>query len=577
MTAKLPGGTAGDQRDTLPLAALFLLVVVLYLPLLGRTGFFSHEDATPYYRVLEYVGEIRDGHWLPQTFPRLFRGAGFAFPRFYPPLGNAIAVAMTFATGDVVAGVHLAFLLSALCSALAMYVLLKAWSADRTAAFLGAVAYVGVPYRFENVFIRGALAESWAFVWYPLILLGVWRAGREGRVPGYLPFVLAALVLTHPPMTLYFALVILVLLPLWAPGAGQPRRWLALGAAGLVALGLSAWYWLPQQYYLPTVWAAVPSAVWADPAYVQANRVSLETALTGAPRWNGLNLSVGWLALAAHLLVLHAWLRPSAAPQGRSVERAARWLLAPWWLLLLFLVEPHVLLAVLPAQFGYIQFPWRVVGLMSLLAVASFACSIAATRERWTRVAAFALVVFVIARAGVAPSVIPQWTSAYLEQQMGQGRKFGLTGRSEYLPRTVPGPGADYDGALQALLGRIAAAPRASAGVRVESLERRGSASDLVVTAESPGTVVLPTIYYDFYTARLAGGARLPTRDSAGLLAIEVPAGRQSIAVREGPTTVTWVGLGISLATLLILGGRTWLGNHGRDGGASSAGWASSS
>ena len=577
MTAKLPEGTPRDQRDLLPLAALLLLGVVLYLPLLGRTGFFSHEDATPYYRVLEYVGEIRDGHWLPQTFPRLFRGAGFAFPRFYPPLGNAVAVALTFATGDVVAGVHLAFLLAVLCSGVTMYALLKAWSADRTAAFVGALAYIGVPYRFENVFIRGALAESWAFVWYPPILLGLWRAGREGRVPGYLPFVLAALVLTHPPMTLYFALVTLALLPLWAFPGGRRRLWLGLGAAGLAALGLSAWYWLPQQYYLPTVWAAVPSAVWADPAYVQANRVPLETALTGVPRWNGLNLSVGWLALAAHLLVLRAWLRPSAAPEGRAVERAARLLLAPWWLLLLFLVEPRVLLAVLPAQFGYIQFPWRVLGPMALLAVASFACSIAAARERWVRVAAFALVAFVIARAGVVPSVIPQWTSTYLEQQMAQGRKFGLTGRSEYLPRTVPGPGADYYGALDALLGKIASAPRASPGVRVDSLVRRGSATDLVISAERPGAVVLPTIYYDFYTARAADGTRLPARDSAGLLAIDVPAGRQAIAVREGLTTVTWVGLGISLATLLILGGRTWLGNRGRDGGASSAGWASSS
>ena len=33
-----------------------------------------------------------------------------------------------------------------------------------------------------QAFIRGALAESWAFVWYPLILLGLWRTGREGRV-----------------------------------------------------------------------------------------------------------------------------------------------------------------------------------------------------------------------------------------------------------------------------------------------------------------------------------------------------------------------------------------------------------
>src|SRR6478736_2148432 len=142
MRAKLPDGEAPDQRPVYP-AALVLIALVLYLPLLGRLGFFSHEDATPYFRVLEYVGEIRDGHWLPQTFPRLFRGAGYAFPRFYPPLANAVAVAVTMATGDVVVGVHLSFLLSVVCSALAMHALLRAWTRSQGAAFLGALAYIG--------------------------------------------------------------------------------------------------------------------------------------------------------------------------------------------------------------------------------------------------------------------------------------------------------------------------------------------------------------------------------------------------------------------------------------------------
>jgi hypothetical protein len=582
MEAKLSEEAARDQRaasrsaSPIRVAAVVLIAIVLYAPLLSRQGFFSHEDATPYYRVLEYVGEIRDGHWLPQTFPRVFKGAGHAFPRFYAPIGNWIAVAMTFATGDVVVGVHASFLLSVVCSALAMYALLMAWSGDRTAAFVGALAYVGIPYRFENVFIRGALAEGWAFVWYPLILLGLWRTKTEGRVPMFLPFVLAGLVLTHPVMTLYFAVVALALSPLWLPTA-ERRAWTALALAGLAALGLSAWSWLPQQYYLPTVWASIPSAFWADPAHVEANRVPLQTVLTGLPKRNGLNLSVGWLALAAHLLVLRAWLQRSRTADRNRLEVMAGLLLVPWWLLLLFLMQPGPFLSVLPRQFGYIQFPWRVVGLMGLLAVASFGCSFAATRERWVRVAGILAVVIVIARAGISPSVIPAWTSQYLEQQMAQGRKYGLTGNSEYLPRSVPGAGGDYYGALEALLARVAAGPRATPGVRVDSVTRHGSAADLVAVADVPGTVVLPMVYYDFYTARLADGAGLAVRDSVGLLALDVPAGRHAIAVREGLTTVTWIGLAISLGTLILLGGHTWLRYRGTDGEDSSVRWASSS
>jgi hypothetical protein len=141
----------------------------------------------------------------------------------------------------------------------------------------------------------------------------------------------------------------------------------------------------------------------------------------------------------------------------------------------------------------------------------------------------------------------------------------------------VPGAGGDYYGALEALLARVAAGPRATPGVRVDSVTRHGSAADLVAVADVPGTVVLPIVYYDFYTARLADGAGLAVRDSVGLLALDVPAGRHVIAVREGLTTVTWIGLAISLGTLILLGGHTWLRHRGTDGEDSSVRWASSS
>jgi hypothetical protein len=73
----------------------------------------------------------------------------------------------------------------------------------------------------------------------------------------------------------------------------------------------------------------MPSAVWSDISFAHANRVPLETALVGLPKRNGLNLSVGWLALVAHLLALRAWIRPSAEPARRALERLARVTLVP--------------------------------------------------------------------------------------------------------------------------------------------------------------------------------------------------------------------------------------------------------
>jgi hypothetical protein len=37
---------------------------------------------------------------------------------------------------------------------------------------MSSVFYVWAPYRALDVYVRGAMNESWAFVWFPLIFVG---------------------------------------------------------------------------------------------------------------------------------------------------------------------------------------------------------------------------------------------------------------------------------------------------------------------------------------------------------------------------------------------------------------------
>jgi hypothetical protein len=536
-------------RRSLYAVVVVLLAVVLYLPLLGRVGFASHEGSNPYSRVLEHVREIRDGHWIPQTYPDMFLGAGYAFPRFYPPFGNTVATALTPLTGDVVAAVHLSYLASIVLSALAMYALLAAVARDRLIAAIGAFAYVSFPYRFQDVFVRGALAECWTFVWYPLILLGGWRIQEGQRAPWYLPLAIAALVLSHAQMTLYFAVASAVLLVTWR-GQSTKSVVMTAGAVALLALALSAWYWLPQQYYLPHIWASVPRILWAEAAQVQHERVHLVQALTGRPERNGMSLWIGAVGFLANGLALYGSFRPARAPDAAGWRRRARWLLAPWWLLLGFMLAPGIARAGLPKAFGYIQFPWRVLGPMGFLAAASVACSLAAEGSRWLTAAAAGVLIVAVFGAGLAPYPRPEWTGAALARRVASRPiPHGLTSSSEYLPRSVPGFAGPYIRARVALNRAIRSAPRGSEGVTVHSFVRRGSTSELVVESRDSGVVILPIIYYDFYRAESAVGGRLAARDSLGLLTLTVAPGRQTIRIAERLTLVSWLGLAITAAS----------------------------
>jgi hypothetical protein len=74
------------------------------------------------------------------------------------------------------------------------------------AATVGAVVYATLPYQLVDLYVRGALAESWAFVWLPLAALCLLRAWVDRR-PHWsigLAVTVAGLILTHNVTALLF-------------------------------------------------------------------------------------------------------------------------------------------------------------------------------------------------------------------------------------------------------------------------------------------------------------------------------------------------------------------------------------
>ena len=136
------------------------------------------------------------------------------------------------------------------------------------AGLAAGAAYVFAPYLAYDVLFRGNLAESFAFVWPPLVLWGIMRlarahapaqipeAGASPRRPrwdprsllsGVIPIALfyAALILTHN----IFALIASPLFAGFAAlAAWRARSWRVL-ARGLLALAvgvaLTAYFWAP--------------------------------------------------------------------------------------------------------------------------------------------------------------------------------------------------------------------------------------------------------------------------------------------------------------------------------------------
>lgn len=125
-------------------------------------------------------------------------------------------------------------------------------------AFLSTVLFTFAPYRILNVFIRGAVPETFSLIFLPLILIYLHRLVIEKRKDAFffLTFGFLGLALTHPMMIIIFSLMIVPYLAFLLvtrdkkfPGTNFIKNYiypsLVTCITGIIAFGIASYYFLP--------------------------------------------------------------------------------------------------------------------------------------------------------------------------------------------------------------------------------------------------------------------------------------------------------------------------------------------
>ncbi len=222
---------------------------------LANPGYFwgAHDARHSVYFILEFDRAIRDGVLYPRWMPDFNFGYGYPFFNIYPPGAFYLGEAVHLAGADLVMAAKVVFAVSIVAAALTMYGLgRRIWGP--WGGLVAAVAYTYVPYRLVDIYVRGALAETLVFVFFPLAL---WAFDRLAEAPtgprlGLAGLAMAGALYAHYPLALLFTPLIaaFVLVRQWRvlpseSGGERARRMVACVAAGAVGLGLAAMLILP--------------------------------------------------------------------------------------------------------------------------------------------------------------------------------------------------------------------------------------------------------------------------------------------------------------------------------------------
>ncbi|HRN70184.1 MAG TPA: 6-pyruvoyl-tetrahydropterin synthase-related protein, partial [Candidatus Woesebacteria bacterium] len=172
---------------------------------------------------------------------------------FYAPLPYYVSAGLGLLGLDALWATKAAFIFATLLAGISMYVLVKEFF-GKLPALTAAVVYVYFPYHAINIYIRGNLNEVFAYAFFPLIFLGFYKLYyfRKGQIMqaakwvGIMGMSIAWLVTSHN-LSAYMVALIFTLLTLLGVVFAQERvKFITLiGIAGLLGIGLSAFYWIP--------------------------------------------------------------------------------------------------------------------------------------------------------------------------------------------------------------------------------------------------------------------------------------------------------------------------------------------
>ena len=227
-----------------------ILLIVLLLPSVSsllQPGYFSMHDDLQVFRLFELNKCFQDGQipcrWVPDG------GFGYGYPlmQFYPPMPYYPMELMVMLGLGFFWPVKIMFILAFIFSGLGMYYLAKEFF-GKWGGILSALFYVYAPYHSVDIYVRGAQNEAWGMVWFPFVLLYLYKLITKKF--SWTTFILLAVSLfgqltSHNVMTMVFAPTAILWAIFWIIKTKNYLSIKHLLLSGILGVGLSAFFFIP--------------------------------------------------------------------------------------------------------------------------------------------------------------------------------------------------------------------------------------------------------------------------------------------------------------------------------------------
>lgn len=365
----------------------FLLMIgtiaVLYMASpLGNTRLHNGHDFSYHLLRIENIKDgLLNGQFPVRIGPLFLNHRGYASSLFYPELFLYIPALFRLMGLTIETSYKLFALLTIIGCFVTTYLCAKGISKDRYAALTTAVIFSTCQYHIANLYVRGAVGEAQAFVFFPLVVYGIYDLiHQDFRRPWVMGLGFWGLMFSH---TISLALALLATAGICLfhvkTVVCDRKKFGKLLLTALVTLLCSIGFWLPmlEQLASNTFYFSHPWTTVTD------NAVGL-IQIFGAGYYDytyNFDTVVLLMCLLALLLPLS---RSGAAETPGSVEKQAAGRKIRWFLCiglaLLFAATRYFPWPLVQPLLNSIQFPWRFYAIATLFLGMAIGLMV---REKW--------------------------------------------------------------------------------------------------------------------------------------------------------------------------------------------------
>ncbi|MCZ3747373.1 hypothetical protein L2520_08225 [Limosilactobacillus vaginalis] len=338
----------------LRLFVFFCIISVIYIWSFAhlRIVFGSGDLMFQANRIEELYQDVIHGVFVPRISTYTFNQVGSGINFFYPWILLYPFVIFRLITHNPISAFYLGIFLETLVTLLISYYAMGKYSSSKKRAIIFAITYTLANYRLYLVFNQNVLAESIAYTFLPLILLGFYEVFyRNIKSWSVLAIGMTMLLYSHMLTTALTALFMLgTLVITWRKISNKKLRLLAGIKAAILSFLLSAFYLVP--FFEQTVSNHL-TASWVGLLFIKTPMETITSSINNEP-----TQVVGLLLIIVLIFGFFFWKR------ANTVDRYA-------YLSGLILVTLTTTLfpwaKLLNTPVANLQFPYRLTGLATLM------------------------------------------------------------------------------------------------------------------------------------------------------------------------------------------------------------------